>query len=266
MNSELLPSPREVYVFTDGACSGNPGPGGWAAVIVFQEPTSKNFFIRELGGHAENTTNNRMELLSISKAIDFLDHAGKNLIIDCNRIVIFSDSSYSLKGLEEWLPGWKRKDWKTLEGGEVKNRDLWELLDAQLSNWRSRSGNSQLIFKKVKGHSGNPGNERVDKIAVAWSQWREEDPTPMDRSGAVPTDWLKPRMDPASAEQSLSQRFPQAFSQKFPFYASYLQGEFKTFGTWKECEAHVRGRGQAKYQKIASREQLLEVLVKWGLN
>lgn len=141
----------EVVLYTDGACRGNPGPGGWA--FVLDHPASGKRLERA-GGEPE-TTNNRMELCAVIEGLSILKRP--------TRVEIVSDSTYVLKGLSEWLAGWKKNGWRRKEKNkfvEVKNVDLWRRLD-ELSAVHS------LRFTKIKGHSGHPENERCDTLAVA---------------------------------------------------------------------------------------------------
>ena len=135
--------PPAVNLYTDGACSGNPGPGGWAALLEFQGKE------KELSGYDPATTNNRMELMAVIEGLSTLKKR-------CH-VHIFTDSKYVMQGMTEWLPGWKASAWK---GGKIKNIDLWQALDAQ-------SRRHTLEWTWVKGHAGHPQNERVDKLAVA---------------------------------------------------------------------------------------------------
>ncbi len=143
---------RVVAAACDGACSGNPGPGGWGALLRFE-----NGAVHEMGGAERHTTNNRMELtaaLAVLEAIRDLPHHPD--------LVLRTDSRYLIDGFSKWLPGWKRKGWRTASGGAVLNRDLWEQLDA------ARLASVPLVH--VRGHSGDPDNERCDAIAVAFSR------------------------------------------------------------------------------------------------
>lgn len=142
---------RTVSLYTDGACSGNPGPGGWAYVLR-DGPTKKE---REGSGGESNTTNNRMELMAVIEGLTALSRP-------CS-VELYSDSKYVLQGLQTWMAGWKKNNWrrKTSSGWDsVKNVDLWQKLD-QLVN------KHQISFHHVKGHSGHPENERCDVLAVA---------------------------------------------------------------------------------------------------
>jgi ribonuclease HI len=143
--------PIEVQLFTDGGCSGNPGPGGWA-FILRHLPSGKE--IERSGGEAE-TTNNRMELQAVVSGLSQLKRR-------CH-VELFTDSVYVGKGITEWMAGWKRNGWKRKEKGrpaELKNADLWQLLDAQITKHK-------IKYTRVAGHSGHPENDRVDELAVA---------------------------------------------------------------------------------------------------
>lgn len=135
-----------VEIHTDGACLGNPGPGGWAALLCHQGRE------RELAGGEALTTNNRMELLAAIMALEALKGP-------C-RVVLSTDSQYVQKGIGEWLPNWIRRGWKTAGGDPVKNQDLWERLQAA-------SAPHRIEWRWVKGHAGHAENERVDKLARA---------------------------------------------------------------------------------------------------
>ena len=144
-----------VKIYTDGACSGNPGPGGWASAFV---ESGKD--IVTYAGHDKNTTNNRMELLAV---VESLSIASKRYRGDVN-IEIYSDSAYVVNAINNnWLDKWKLNNWKTANGEDVKNYDLWSKFLALLSNIKTKG---QIVtFNKVKGHAGNPLNEYVDKMA-----------------------------------------------------------------------------------------------------
>ena len=133
-----------IDIYTDGACRGNPGPGGWAALLL------KGGVERELSGAATLTTNNRMELQAVIEALQALKRAV--------RARIYTDSQYVRLGITEWLAGWKARGWKTSDRKPVKNQDLWMQLDALVAG-------HELEWHWVKGHSGVPGNERVDALA-----------------------------------------------------------------------------------------------------
>jgi ribonuclease HI len=138
------PVQDSVLIHTDGACLGNPGPGGWAALLQFRDKE------RELSGGEVATTNNRMELMGAIMALETLSRP-------C-RVVLRTDSQYVRNGIMTWMPNWIRRGWKTSGGDPVKNRELWERLSAATRT-------HEIEWQWVKGHSGDPGNERVDVLA-----------------------------------------------------------------------------------------------------
>lgn len=146
--SEELP---HVQLFTDGGCSGNPGPGGWA--FILRHPASGKEL--ERSGGVEETTNNRMELQAVVEGLTALKHP--------SRVELMSDSVYVGKGLSEWMPKWKANGWRRGKGSDaqpVKNLELWQQLDRLVARHK-------LKFRHVAGHSGHPENERCDELAVA---------------------------------------------------------------------------------------------------
>jgi ribonuclease HI len=133
-----------LVIHTDGACRGNPGPGGWGVLLDW------NGTVKEMSGSEPDTTNNRMELMAAIMALAALKRP--------TQATVQTDSQYVIKGITEWLPAWKARGWRTADRKPVKNQDLWEKLD-QLA------GQHSLTWQWVKGHSGDPGNERVDALA-----------------------------------------------------------------------------------------------------
>ncbi|ASG21942.1 ribonuclease HI [Nitrospirillum viridazoti CBAmc] len=138
-----VPSPR-VEIFTDGACSGNPGPGGWGAILRW------NGTERELKGGEPDTTNNRMELMAAIQALETLKRPVK--------VDLHTDSQYLRDGITKWIHGWRAKGWLTADKKPVKNVDLWQRLSAQADR-------HEVVFHWVRGHAGHPENERADQLA-----------------------------------------------------------------------------------------------------
>jgi ribonuclease HI len=134
-----------VRIFTDGACRGNPGPGGWGAILFYGDHE------KELYGGEEDTTNNRMELMAAIKALEALTKK------DCS-VELTTDSNYVRQGITEWMANWKKKGWKTANRKPVKNVDLWQRLDEIAQQHK-------VSWHWVKGHSGHPENERADQLA-----------------------------------------------------------------------------------------------------
>jgi ribonuclease HI len=135
-----------VEIYTDGACKGNPGPGGWGVLL------KSGSVEKELFGGERETTNNRMEMMAVIQALEALKRP-------CH-VILHADSQYVLKGINEWLVGWKARGWKTASKQPVKNVDLWQRLDSLLSQTEHR-----IEWRWVKGHDGDPGNERADALA-----------------------------------------------------------------------------------------------------
>ncbi len=133
----------EVVIYTDGACLGNPGPGGWAAILKYGQHE------RELSGGEKHTTNNRMELRAALE--------GLRALTEPCQVTLYTDSTYLKRGITEWLPSWKRRNWRR-KGGKLANVDLWMKLDEEISR-------HEIVWRWVKGHAGNVMNERVDRLA-----------------------------------------------------------------------------------------------------
>ena len=133
-----------IYIYSDGACKGNPGAGGWGALLV------SGGHRKEISGGEANTTNNRMEMTAVIRALESLKRP--------STVEVHTDSQYVQKGISEWMPGWKRRNWRTADGKPVKNQDLWLQLDALSQLHR-------IEWKWVRGHAGHPENERADALA-----------------------------------------------------------------------------------------------------
>jgi len=135
---------KKIEIYTDGACRGNPGPGGWGVLLIYQNAK------KTLHGGALDTTNNRMEMQAVIEALKILKSK-------CE-IKLYTDSKYVMDGINKWLPGWKKREWKTASKKPVKNQDLWEILDLAIKT-------HEIEWHWVKGHAGNLGNEEADSLA-----------------------------------------------------------------------------------------------------
>ena len=135
---------KDVIIYTDGACRGNPGIGGWGVLMSYQEE------VKELYGGEVDTTNNKMELRAVIEGLN-------NLKEPCS-VKVFTDSKYVMDGINSWIHNWKKNNWKTANKKDVKNKDLWIQLDNLVSKHK-------IVWEWVKGHSGNPGNEKADELA-----------------------------------------------------------------------------------------------------
>lgn len=236
---------NSILIFTDGACSGNPGPGGWAAIIATPEGE-----VTELGGRRDQTTNNEMEMLAAVEAL-------KKIQEDRRPVVFYTDSTYLIRGITQWIWGWLKKGWKTAEGNEVSNQRLWKDL-LQLTQGRGSEG--KVSWHYSRGHVGTPGNERCDEIAVAFSQkkWIE-----LYRGSLLkyhvaiydlPEDSTLPDMKPKQEKKA-------AYS-----YLSNLGGVVYRHRDWASCERRVKGQSGAQFKKAMSADDEPVILKSWGLS
>jgi len=241
-------SGRPIIVFTDGAAKGNPGPGGWAAVIVTAADR-----VHELGGGSPHTTNNRMELSGPIEALAQLEETP-------GLVTVYTDSTYVIHGISEWIHGWRRRAWKTMDGKEVSNRQLWEQLGALVE------GRAEGVeWHYVRGHSGIPGNERVDEIANAFALKDDAGlyEGPLEDYAVnildIPSDTGLPKATGSSGSKSGTNRKP--FS-----YLSVVDGVPMRHATWPECEERVKGRSGARFKKAMSAADEVAILKAWGVH
>ena len=238
-----------TLVFADGACSGNPGPGGWGAIIV--TPSGE---VTELGGHEPGTTNNRMEMTAVGKALRHLERTP-------GPVHIYTDSTYVIQGITRWVFGWSRRGWKTADGGEVANVIYWKRLMALLAERKKAFGSEDSVveWRYVRGHVGVPGNERVDEIAVAFSKGRSA------TLYTGPLQGYSVAVHELPEDTSLPEEKPR--QEKTPAY-SYLSEVGRTVvrhATWAECERRVKGVPGARFKKTRSAQDEAKVLEDWGV-
>jgi len=245
---------KNFIIYGDGACSGNPGPGGFGAIVV-----SPDGIVQELADGSPKTTNNRMELSAIIESFKYILNSKFLTVASC--VQIFTDSVYVIRGATQWLYGWKRKGWKNAAGEDIANPDLWNEMDNLLFQFKTKAPQLKLEWNFVKGHSGTPGNERCDELAVAFSKNQ-----PVDlyhgRVAHYHFDIYKhPEKRPLPEMKSSS----GGDAKKTAWYLSLVNGVFKTHKTWSECEAVVKGRPGVKFKKVTSDEEEAEVKKQWGL-
>ena len=240
-------SEQPIVVFTDGAAKGNPGPGGWGVIIA-----TPNGHVTELGGGATHTTNNQMELTAPIEALRRLQRTP-------GALAIYTDSTYVIKGIREWIWAWRKRGWKTAAGNDVLNRELWEALASRVG----AHGTDSIGWHYVRGHAGIPGNERADEIANAFALKRHPElydgpliryPLPIFD---IPDDTSMPKRAPGPSSRGKS---------KAPAYAylSVVDGTPMRHATWAECERRVKGRSGAKFKKAMSAAELATILRAWG--
>lgn len=241
-----------VIIYCDGACSGNPGPGGWGSIVIYGDQ------VTELGGAANATTNNRMEMAAVLEALHYcLKTHSKG---DLGYIQIFTDSVYVIRGITQWIFGWKKRGWKNAANEEVSNQDIWIELDNVVTVVRNKL-ECEIKWNFVKGHSGVAGNERCDVIAVAFSKY---DYISLYKGTAAAYEFdvrILPEIRPLPEMKSKSE-----INKVKPivWYLSYVNGVLSTHATWGECEAAVKGR-PAKFKKVTSAEEEAVVKKSWGL-
>jgi len=238
----------EAVIFTDGSSRGNPGPGGWGAVVVYNDGKLK---VAELGGRENHTTNNRMELQAAINSLGFLSKVNCQL-----SIVVYSDSSYVVNGITKWVFGWRKNNWITSTKTPVENRDLWEKLLEFTTIYRS------ISWKQVGGHVGVAGNERCDEIATAFADG-ENPPIyfgPIEEYSVGDILDIKENTEIAKTKSaSKSHSRAKAYS-----YVSVVNGKIQTHQTWNECEARVKGASGAKFKKAISARQEKEIIAGWS--
>lgn len=221
-----------MTIFTDGASKGNPGPGGWGAIVATDER------VQELGGGEKHTTNNRMELTA---AVEALRHV---LSLKPNGVTIYCDSAYTINGATKWIHDWKKNGWKTKEKKEVLNKDLWERLALLMA------ANKKIEWQKVGGHVEVPGNERADEIATGFAENKNVHLFSGPRS-AYRIDLARIAHNPkAQAKRSAARAHA---TTKAHSYVSKVDGTIMTHNTWDECKRRVEGK-KALYKKSTSAE------------
>ena len=241
-------SDRPIVAFSDGASKGNPGPGGWGVVIV-----TADGLVAELGGRAAHTTNNRMELTGAIEALSEV----RNL---AGRVAVYTDSTYVIKGISEWIWGWRRRGWKTAEGNEVLNRDFWEQL-ASLVEARGKGG---IEWHYVRGHVGTPGNERVDEIADTLARHGEGQAVTVVRCWPTAArSWTCPK-----TRASRSVRGPAARGKAAPAYSylSLVDGQLMRHSTWADCERRVKGQSGARFKKAKDVADESAIMREWRVD
>lgn len=239
----------KIWIYTDGACSGNPGPGGWAAIIINIQNNNDLTHIVELGGYEESTTNNRMEMTALGKAFAYLEKTNAN-------IKVFTDSSYVVQGLKSWCDKWSKNGWKKQDGKEVENIKYWQRLYTLYKARIETGQNVELI--QIEGHAGIPGNERCDEIAVDYSKGHEPDLFDGSYSEYLDLLGLDILKEPKAA-------IPGQSKKSNPIYLSLLNGKLERHKTWAECEARVKNQKSVKFKKVLSEEEEKQVLRSWGI-
>jgi ribonuclease HI len=240
-----------IIIFTDGACSGNPGPGGWGSIIALPDGT-----VREIGGGDRQTTNNRMEMAAAIRALQLVEAPPSGPLI------VYTDSVYLIRGITQWIFGWRSRGWKSSEGKDVANRDLWEELSRQVARLKPVTPQ----WKYVRGHSGYAGNERCDEIAVAFRDGKREPLYVGSRDGYFVDLTDLPEEEPLPEAKTNNGKSAPSKPSGPVSYLSYHNGVVMRHATWGECERRVKGQSNAKFKKAKSPSEEREILVSWGVD
>ena len=250
----IVATKSSVLIFTDGACSGNPGPGGWGAIVYI--PSLQKVF--ELGQGQPQTTNNRMEMQATIEALNLI---AKKSPLGEDKICLYTDSTYVIRGITQWIFNWKKRGWRSSQGEAVLNQDLWEKLDQQVHQIKKLGFSLKWLY--VRGHSGNPGNERCDQIAVDFSQGRLPElyygplrDYGVDLTQLPQEDELPPLANKSSSSEGKTKN-PHS-------YLSYVDGRVLRHKTWAQCEARVKNRSGARFKKAKSSKDEEAILASWG--
>lgn len=239
---------KHIIIYTDGSSRGNPGPGGWGAIVATHTR------VVELGGGDRHTTNNKMELMAAIESLDFVRSLGDAFVIDMR-----PDSRYVINGITSWVFGWQKNGWINSQKDEVLNRDLWEAL-VQIISDLEMSG-SKISWTYTPGHAGIPGNERADEIATSFAD--EVKPDLYDGTREAYTYDLDPtKADPKKLVQKKSK---SSSSAKAYSYLSLVDGKLMKHATWAECEHRVKGVKGAKFKKSISATDEQAIISSWNL-
>ncbi len=231
-------------IYTDGSSSGNPGPGGWGAVV------RQNDLIIEVGGGEEETTNNRMEMTAAIEAL--------KVIQNNNETIIYTDSQYLINGITKWVFGWQKNNWQTKEKKDVLNKDLWlqltELVQGKKIQWVA-----------VKGHSSIALNNRVDEIAVNFSKDFKNAHINLFNGDVInyPFEVLELKAEEIDKAKKDGAKNSSSKNQKAYSYLSMVEGKIEKHTTWPECKSRVDGQTGARFRKAVSKEHEEEIRKEW---
>lgn len=233
-----------ILIYADGACRRNPGPGGWG-LIIYDLDTKRIF---ELGGSADHTTNNRMELEAVLNALKAIENIPGS-------VTFYLDSTYVIQSVMERVPKWSKNSWFGTD--DIKNKDILQNIYTYVL---AREKTSTLSWKHVLGHAGIPGNERADEIAQAFA---DKKPIALfnNEASQYSIDLVNIPPPQISKQKSSKNRSGKAAY----IYLSFVDGVLERHKTWDECNKRVHGVAKAKFKKALSPEEEKEILREWGL-
>lgn len=240
----------EVTIYTDGSSRGNPGPGGWGAIVATHDT------VVELGGGDAHTTNNKMELSAAIESLEYVRDLGNAYTINMH-----VDSQYVINGITKWVAGWVRNGWMNSKKEEVLNRDLWEPLAQAVADLQM-SG-CKILWNYVPGHAGVEGNDRVDMIATMFADG--ETPELFHGERAVyRVDLVAHAGDPKLLAQKKTKSKSNSGIKAYS-YLSLVNGKLEKHATWAECEKRVKGVKGTKFKKSVSAADENEIIRSWGM-
>lgn len=228
-----------IHIYTDGACSGNPGPGGWAAVLV---GTTKTI---EIGGRVDSTTNNRMELIAAIKGLT-MAHG--------HTCTVYTDSKYVQEGITCWINGWKAKSWRKSDGKPVINQDLWVELDSL--------NTANVSWEWVRGHSGDPGNERCDVIATSFSKGYQVTLNGVEQIQPIYSSIPQQSISTDEPFEEVTEVPQQGKTHGYPCYISLVCGRLEYHNDWPSCSAATHGRNSL-FKKVKNQVEEETLLSGW---
>lgn len=254
---------HEILVYCDGACKGNPGPGGWGAVVLVG---GREGTVQEFGGGEQLTTNNIMELVGATRGLEAAECAllknRPRSTAQIRQVRVFCDSKYVIQGASQWRHGWKKSNWVKQDGTPVANLRYWQELDALCDRLALRT---KVEWVYVEGHAGIPGNERCDEIAQGIALGRSVT-LYSGRYGDYGIDLFEPLTVNRKPQTDIETESGSGTGKKkYPLYLSYINGELREHASWPECQAVVNGRSGAKYKKVTSAGEYQKTLASWGI-
>jgi ribonuclease HI len=235
-------------IFTDGSSLGNPGPGGWSFVMVYENNTV--VYAKEGAGYSPQTTNNIMELTAALEAITLADKINIE-----QPLLICTDSAYLVNGITTWVYGWEKNNWITSTKDPVLNRELWIALLAAVRKFQIKN---KIVWKKIKGHAGILGNERCDILATTYAAKKET----ILFQGTYDT-YVEKYGDILHIPKVVEKSKKKTPSGKAYSYLSEVGGVIEKHESWAECEKRVRGVKGVRYKKAMTAKEEKEIITKW---
>ena len=246
---------KTLTMYTDGASRGNPGPGGWGAVILVDLPAQAGGYAMEISGSSKKATNNQMELQAVLEVLSdsgARSHEGP--------VIIYSDSAYVVNGLNSWVYGWEKKKWITTQKTPVENKSMWQKALILLKEYGGR-----LSVEKIKGHGGELYNERCDELAVAAALGKKQ-----KHFKGSQKDYDKFLIEIGTSKKVESGKLKVKGKTKKSTgpaysYVSLVNGKVHADKTWAECEKRVKGKKGAKYKKVFSKAEETSLIQEYKL-